>query len=509
MIFRRTDKYGYSRYYGGGGPAFVIKVVATILVMVALVIGAAAFVVQKYMVYTENGGHLELPWAKKSSQVTPEEPGGGGLDDLVVVDNHAAESSAEAEASISAEASQSAEASASAEDSASAEASQSAEASVSAEGSESAEAIAEPAQSADTSAPAQPAQPGLWERFMNWLRSLFQTPQTTVPAADSSAEASASAPGSSSASSASSAPAVTDPGESSETTQPAQSASESQQEEPKTPASTKKPLSGGLLLQHVSIGDVKGGYAEGDVKNKKGNGIMLFMKESGGKLNFSSNQGLAEELGVNGESSTGDKIKDVVKELKGKDYYTLAYVDCFQDQKAGEESDLRLHDNDNDAWLDGEDRAWADPTSARYQNYLVALIRELDDMGFDEIVLNNACYPATGETDKLSEDCYDPGSFRDTVGGFYKKLSKELKDCKSMISLITTETAIQDGYDEATGQSLENMLQLGGRLWVDADRDKADQLSEALKAAGYPDNALGVLVGSLKDSDSFNQMNLD
>ena len=57
MIFRRTDKYGYSRYYGGGGPAFVIKVVVSLLLVAALVIGGAAFAMQRYMVYTENGGH--------------------------------------------------------------------------------------------------------------------------------------------------------------------------------------------------------------------------------------------------------------------------------------------------------------------------------------------------------------------------------------------------------------------------------------------------------------------
>jgi hypothetical protein len=66
MIFRRTDKYGYSRYYGDGGPALVIKIVLAVILVIALVVGGIIFAMQKYMVYTENGGHLEFPWDKKT-----------------------------------------------------------------------------------------------------------------------------------------------------------------------------------------------------------------------------------------------------------------------------------------------------------------------------------------------------------------------------------------------------------------------------------------------------------
>jgi phage replication-related protein YjqB (UPF0714/DUF867 family) len=78
-----------------------------------------------------------------------------------------------------------------------------------------------------------------------------------------------------------------------------------------------------------------------------------------------------------------------------------------------------------------------------------------------------------------------------------------------MISLLTTEKAIREGYDETTGQSLEAMLQLGGRLWVDTDRKDAPELAEALSKAGYPDNALGVVVSSLDGEESVNQLNPD
>lgn len=500
MIFRRTDKYGYSRYYGGGGPAFVIKIVVTIFLMVALVIGAAAFVMQKYMVYTENGGHLELPWEKKASQPAQNDKDPGGLEGLIVTEE-SGETSAPAEQS----AEQSAEADKSAGQSAQAETSVPAEQSAQAETS----ARAETSQNTDSSAeaqPVQPAKPGWWERLVSWFKSLFQTPQTAVQPSGSS---SAVPEGSQSTGK--------DPADGSQEIKDREQTDEGQQStqsetksETKSEAKPKKePLSGGLLLQHVSIGDVKANYAEGDIKNKKGNGIMLFMKESGGKLNFVSGESLARELDVNTDGSTADKVKQVISELREKGYYTLAYLNCFQDQKAGAKSELGLYDEGNAAWYDGEDRAWADPANEEYQDYLIALAQELEDMGFDEIVLNNACYPLTGNTSILSKSCYDPGTFRKTVSAFYQKVDKKLSGGKSMISVLTTEKAILEGYDETSGQSLEDMLQLGGRLWVDADGGKAEELSKALSQAGYPDNALGVVVSSLKSEGGYNQLNPD
>ena len=504
MIFRRTDKYGYSRYYGGGGPAFVIKIVVTIALMVALVIGAAAFVMQKYMVYTENGGHLELPWEKKTVQQGDEDP--GGLDGLIVT----GEDSSQAESSRSEEGSQSAEASVSAEGSA--EGSQSAETSAeaTAEGSQSAEssaeASAEGSQSAETSATTQKPQPGWWERFVAWLKGIFAPAQTTPqPQSDSSAAEGADASAEASGQTEKDSSGGFWPFHSGKEESSQQTAEESSAEpEAEKPA----PLSGSLLIQHVSMGDLKQNYAEGDIRNKNGNGLMLFMKESGGKLNFRSAQGLAGELEVNGDESTHSKVKEVVSDLKAKGYYTLAYVDGFQDQKAPQ-LEKKLYDEGGAAWYDGEDRAWADPASASYQSYLIGLVKELEDLGFDEIVLNNACYPKTGNTAILSSECYNPDTFRKTVSGFYEKLAKETKGSKSLLSLITTETAIEEGYDTATGQSLEDMLQLGGRLWVEAERSKAQSLSDKLSQAGYPDNALGLLVSSLNADESWNQMNLD
>lgn len=402
IFFRRTDKYGYSRYYGGGGPAWIIKIIVTILVLVLLVLGGIVFAMQKYMVYTANGGHLEFPWSK--------DPGtsdntNGSLTSSDLLNNKD--------------------------------------------------------EGGDTS---------------NGDKS---DPDNVI--VDDGKK---------------------DPGDQGDTSAGGQGQEEQTDKKP--------PLSGDILVQHVSIGDVTSGHAEGDLKNVNANGIMLYLKESSGKLNYASDLELSGTFKTAGNQSTSDSISSTIDQLNGNDYYTLAYVNCFQDQAAGTSDSYSLYDTGNASWYDGEGVAWANPANEDMQDYIVDIVKDLVAMGYDEIVLNNAGYPTSGNTDILNEECYDPDTLADTVNGFYAKLSEAVKNSDTILSVITTPTAITEGTDPASGQSLENMLQLGGRLWVQGDNvDDPAALAEALSKAGYPDNALGLLVGSLDQESGYCQMNLD
>ncbi|MCD7757416.1 MAG: putative glycoside hydrolase [Clostridiales bacterium] len=341
-------------------------------------------------------------------------------------------------------------------------------------------------------------QVGFFQRIWNFFAGLFA-------AKDSSGDASLIDEESSAADSSASAGADTSAQDDGDT-----SGDESTQSE-QTVENTTRPeaLTGGLLLQHVSIGDVTTGYAEGDLKNVSANGIMLYLKESSGALNYASSLDLSAVFNVSCSESKSATIADTIAELNESDYYTLAYVDCFQDSSAGDSVDYRLYDTSGDAWYDEEDCSWADPANEDFQDYIVGMVQELAAMGYDEVVLNNAAYPTTGDTDSLSADCYDPDTFEATISAFYAKLAEAVEGTDTIVSVITTTDAITGGADAVTGQTLENMLQLGGRLWVEADVDDAEALSQALTDAGYPNNALGLLVSSLDGDAAYCQMNLD
>lgn len=74
MRMRRRDRYGYHTYYGGGGPSPVVKVIVIVLAVIVLSLLLAIWGLQRYMVYSEDGGKLVLPWAQQTSEVDSSQP---------------------------------------------------------------------------------------------------------------------------------------------------------------------------------------------------------------------------------------------------------------------------------------------------------------------------------------------------------------------------------------------------------------------------------------------------
>lgn len=499
MLFRRTNRYGYARYYSNGGPAYVIKIIVTIVLLLALVGGGIFFAVNRYQAFVEKGG--KFPWENWGIS---DDVNGGVTPDTLSEDTSedGAESSAPGEgtekqgffarigaffAAKPAEGDGSVSESGSDSGAGSSEsAGQESGAASSGDGSES---TGSTPMAGDTSA--DTAQPEKKQGFFAWLLSLFQPKQAANNTTDSGASSGAASSGDTSA----------DTGDTS-----AAGSAPSEQEEESQP---KAELQDGLRLQHVTIKDLTGGDVKSTLEENGANGIMLFMKESGGKLNYTSSEDIAEELDVCTDEDTGASVAEQITSLKNDGYYVLVYVDCFQDQIAGVKSQYSLHDGGGAPWYDDEARAWVDPANEDFQSYLIGVIKELAELGCDEIVLNNACYPSTGTVSILSDECYVPSEFTSIVNDFYAKIAEETADTSAVISLATSAEAIRGEAAETTGQTAENMLQLGGRLWVECDEDEASELQALLEDAGYGQYTLGRIVGSLDESGDGCQVVLD
>ncbi|MCD8161670.1 MAG: putative glycoside hydrolase [Clostridiales bacterium] len=90
MLFRRTNRYGYSRYYGNGGNILrIVKIILFILVLLGLGVGLAVWLLGPYVTYDTDGAHLNLPWAavaeedSSSSGAEPEAADGSGSSSLI------------------------------------------------------------------------------------------------------------------------------------------------------------------------------------------------------------------------------------------------------------------------------------------------------------------------------------------------------------------------------------------------------------------------------------------
>ncbi len=391
MLFRRTNRYGYSRYYGNAGNILrIVKIILFVVVVLALCAALAVWLLRPYVTYDTEGAHLNLPWAS----VAAEDDSSSGTEPEVLVEDGSGSSSAEAEVIVN----------------------QEEDASTSEEGSSSV-------------APEEDEEPD------------------------------------------------TDEG--------------------RTPAALTQ-----LLAQHVGKTNLKSGYSPSTLRAAGANAALIYLKESSGSLNFFTENTLATQLGVvtaldtDGDGNSYDAILTAAADLQEEGYYTVAYVDCFRDKALGTDTDYAILSSDGSRWKDRADAPWASPSNEDVQDYLVSLVTEIAEAGFDEVVLRNAAYPTLGDTDAIADD----GDKTEVITAFYEKLIDALADYDIVLSVYTDETTITTGENALSGQTLAELSRLGGRLWVN-DVTDADALEAALTEAGFGENTLCLVVDDL-DADS-------
>jgi hypothetical protein len=121
--------------------------------------------------------------------------------------------------------------------------------------------------------------------------------------------------------------------------------------------------------------------------------LVIEVKRPGGGITYGTAVEVAPGTTVE-EGVTRDNLIALLESGR----YTVARISCFTDP-----SFARAHPEDalttaaGQLWYDGSGRVWLDPGSEAVRSYLIALCRECADLGFNEILLDEFCYPATGD----------------------------------------------------------------------------------------------------------------
>ena len=122
-----------------------------------------------------------------------------------------------------------------------------------------------------------------------------------------------------------------------------------------------------------------------------GTPVMIDMKGGFGSFFYQSNLPDA----VISASTNIEKVSQLITRLHTKGFYTIARISAFQDRSFGEthvSSGLYML-NRRGLWMDQEGMYWLDPTSATTTSWITSQVLELRDMGFDEVLLDDFCFP--------------------------------------------------------------------------------------------------------------------
>ena len=123
-----------------------------------------------------------------------------------------------------------------------------------------------------------------------------------------------------------------------------------------------------------------------------GTPIMIEMKGGYGSFYYSSQ--LADA--VHSASTDIDSVDALIKKLQTKGFYTIAQVSALRDREFGNNhvsSGLYML-NRKGLWMDSGGMYWLDPTSSTTTNWITSVVLELKELGFDEVLLDNFCFPS-------------------------------------------------------------------------------------------------------------------
>ena len=126
-----------------------------------------------------------------------------------------------------------------------------------------------------------------------------------------------------------------------------------------------------------------------------GTPVMIDMKGGFGSFFYQSNLPDA----VISASTTIEKVSQLITRLHTKGFYTIARISAFQDRSYGEthvSSGLYML-NRRGLWMDPEGMYWLDPTNATTTSWITSVVLELRDMGFDEVLLDDFCFPSSDQ----------------------------------------------------------------------------------------------------------------
>ena len=96
-------------------------------------------------------------------------------------------------------------------------------------------------------------------------------------------------------------------------------------------------------------------------------------------------------------------VDELIGFMNEKNFYTIARISAYRDYNYGLNHVPAglMHVNGLGLWPDEGNCYWLDPTKEDTHNWLVSIIKEVKNMGFDEIVLTDFCFP---NTDKIRFD---------------------------------------------------------------------------------------------------------
>ena len=125
----------------------------------------------------------------------------------------------------------------------------------------------------------------------------------------------------------------------------------------------------------------------------KGTAIMLELKSGTGNFFYKSSLPNANAS----KKVDKDAVESLIQYITKADYYTVACIPAFRDRAYGlKNTSYGIHHSSGRYLWAGDDKCyWLDPAKNGTRSYLISIASELRDLGFDEVLFTDFCFPPT------------------------------------------------------------------------------------------------------------------
>lgn len=206
--------------------------------------------------------------------------------------------------------------------------------------------------------------------------------------------------------------------------------------------------------------------------------VAVTLKDSAGNVYFDT------EAAVTYSVKTAEDSAETLEKITGEasDSYTIARISCFLDPKAGDShtTTMGLMNTGGYIFYDGNNSRWIDPGKADARSYLSALIRDAAELGFDEILLTNVCYPLEGKLDKIQ---YGEGDRPQKLSSFLEEIRVMLEPYSVALSVEVTETVLAEGRDDTAGLVLEDVVSVVDRVYAQVSPEMVEAYAVVVEKA--------------------------
>lgn len=159
----------------------------------------------------------------------------------------------------------------------------------------------------------------------------------------------------------------------------------------------------------------------------------------------------------------------------------VAYISCFRDDIVPRADDaLAVHDAEGNLFIDYDYSAWLNPYEAGARDMVLSHCRFAVSGGADELLLDNLCFPGSGNTAII-----DYGEQDETPREVIAAFAAELRGAFAVRlgAVMSGDDTFGEGASESKGQDVALFAANFDRIWAyAADPDAAQTLYEKVSA---------------------------